>query len=196
MNTSCIILAAGMATRFGSLKQNLPIHGKQAWEWVYGACMEADINGKNIHVVGKDVKGGAFRQESVFNALKYVKQRRVIILEAARPAVTSEQIKELISCNHSSCTFVFPSSDTVLVKPDVYLHRAKCFRIQTPQAFNVKVLRKALKDGPLDLTDETRLLHHKLEIKPHLHFGGLNLHKLTYKEDKTILETLWNKKKF
>ena len=191
-DVSCIILAAGNGGRFGEKKQFWHLRGKSCWMWVYNACKDAGILEENIHTVGVDFVGGTFRQESVSKGLEHVTQPRVIVLEAARPGVTVEQVKELANCSSKSCTYAFPSSDTIMVKPDQYIPRENCVKIQTPQAFDTRLLKDALKMA-VDDTDETITVFRNNLFAPHLHDGGHNLHKITYKEDLPIIEALWKK---
>lgn len=150
---------------------------------------------ENIVIVGIDIAGGNTRSESVINGLNYLEgnYEKVLILEAARPLVTMEQLDLLISFRFPSITFVAPCVDTIILKNNIYLEREMCLRLQTPQAFDFKMLKEAYLSGSgWDLTDETRLMYQKYNIFPHLLEGGENLFKVTYPKDLIVLEQLYN----
>lgn len=93
---SAILLAAGKGTRYKGKKQDVLFCGKPLWEYVYETLSQV-VKKERIVIVGKDIPGGETRTESVINGLNALPENtdRVIIVEAARPLVTREQIKEL-----------------------------------------------------------------------------------------------------
>jgi len=96
MNYSAIILAAGKGTRYRETKQDVIFHNKPLWK--FSCDTTASVVGRErIVVVGKDIPGGKTRTQSVFNGLEALPKDtdRVIIVEAARPMVTKEQVREL-----------------------------------------------------------------------------------------------------
>ena len=54
---------------------------------------------KNVVIVGRSVEGGKTRSESVINGLKALDSGtdRVVIMEAARPLVTTTQVRQLVN---------------------------------------------------------------------------------------------------
>ncbi len=120
------------------------------------------------------VKGGETRQESVFNALKFLHEEvkdldLVSIHDGARPFVTKEIIEDCLK----TATLVggavpaLPMSDTLVSVEngmiDGRLDRSKVFSVQTPQTFRFPeiyeahlVAREKAKNG-LNYTDDTQI---------------------------------------
>lgn len=185
-----IILAGGKGTRFNGNKQFYDFQGKQVWKHVYDKISPI-LDNKNIVVVGVDVPGGKTRSESVKTGCDNLSSqtKRVIILEAARPLVTEEQIKTLLYDEHPSCTFVMPLVNTVIGRDGTYMNREDYYNLLTPQAFDYPLLKEAYESNLFpDMTDETRVMHDFHHIKPKFIEGGQNLIKITYISDLPILE--------
>lgn len=184
-----IVLAGGKGTRFHQQKQFVQLWGKELWRHVYDKVCQL-IPKEQIIVVGLDVPGGETRSGSVMNGVNSLKEcKKVLLLEAARPLVTIEQIQTLIDCEGDSITFVAPCIDTIIKKDKTYLNRSDCLRMQTPQAFNYSLLKKAYETGKyLDMTDETRVLFEEYGIEPTFVKGGENLYKVTYPKDIAFIE--------
>ena len=92
-----ILLAAGQGTRYHGKKQDLVFHGKPLWRYAYETALSV-VGKENIVAVGKDFPGGETRTGSVIKGLEALPDAidRVIIVEAARPMVTPEQILQLL----------------------------------------------------------------------------------------------------
>ena len=190
-----IVLAGGKGTRFRQQKQFVQLWGKELWRHVYDKVCQL-IPKELVIVVGVDVPGGETRSGSVMNGLNGLKEcEKVLLLEAARPLVTIEQIQTLIDCEGDSITFVAPCIDTIIKKDKTYLNRNDCLRMQTPQAFNYNLLKKAYETGKyLDMTDETRVFFEEYGIEPTFVEGGENLFKVTYPKDIAFIENNFEKK--
>ena len=76
-------------------------------------------------VVGVDVVGGITRSQSVINGIKALEKKkndyeRLVILEAARPLVTKDQLETILNDDHSSTTYALGSDNakiaTITVK--------------------------------------------------------------------------------
>ena len=188
-----IILAAGKGERFQGKKQDIEFHGKPIWRYAYDLSRQI-IPENYIVIVGRDIKGGTYRSESVINGLRALPSdtKRVIILEAARPLVTLEQISILLNNDHASVSFVMPLVNTVVKRDGTYLNRDELYELLTPQAFDYKLLKEAYLNGKFtDMTDETRVMYEYHGIKPFFIETGQNLFKLTYKRDIPILESIY-----
>lgn len=188
-----IVLAAGKGTRFNGEKQFLQFKGKPVWRHVYDKLTDL-VLAENIIVVGVDINGGDTRSKSVMYGLNTLNNEtgRVIILEAARPLVTSQQISILLKDKHPSSSFVMPLVNTVIGRDGSYLNRDALYDLLTPQAFDYKMLRDAYNTGKYDnMTDETRVMYEQYSISPNLIETGQNLVKITYKRDIPILEKLY-----
>lgn len=192
-----IILAGGKGTRFHQQKQFVKLWGKELWRHVFDKACEL-IPKDRIVVVGVDIPGGETRSGSVKNGLNALKNcTKVLLVEAARPLVTVEQLKELIECEGDSITFVAPCIDTIIKKDKTFLNRNECLRMQTPQAFNYDLLKKAYETGKyLDMTDETRVLFEEFGIEPTFVEGGDNLFKVTYPKDIAFIEHYFGNQAF
>ena len=192
---AAIVLAGGQGTRYGQKKQFIVLNGKPLWQHVHDKVSKFVDEG-GVCVVGVDVEGGATRSQSVINGLRYLTARsndydRLIILEAARPLITEEQIDAILNDEHPSCTFVLPLKSTVIMRDGTYLDRDQMWKMSTPVAFDFKKFYSAYMSGKyLDFTDDTRVMYEEYGEKPHFLEGGENLLKLTYQSDLPVLEAL------
>lgn len=198
MKVAALILAGGQGTRFGSKKQFFLIKGKELWKYVYEKIAKF-VEKQDIVVVGVDVEGGITRSQSVINGLVALEKKkrdydRVVILEAARPLITEDQIRAIIHDEHPSCTFALPLTSTVIKKDGTYLNREELCKLSTPVAFEYPLFLAAYTSGKYyDLTDDTRVMYEHYGIKPHFLEGAENLLKVTYRSDLVILEMLIEK---
>lgn len=193
MKVGIIVLAGGKGTRFRGKKQDIFFHGKQLWQHSYDTAASV-VNFDNIVVVGRDVTAGETRSGSVLNGLRVLKNdtEKVIIIEAARPLVTHEQLEELIDIPEDSVSFVMPLVNTPIGRDGTYYNRNEMYDLLVPQAFNYKLLLKAYETGKYsDMTDETRVMFEEYGIKPKLIETGQNLFKVTYPRDIAVLETIY-----
>ena len=186
-----VILAAGSGTRFKKKKQFETINGKEMWRHVYDKALHV-VNREKIVVVGVDIPGGSTRSRSVYIGLESLCDcDRVIILEAARPLVTEEQIEKLLNDESASVTFALPLVNTVIGRDGTYYNRDSLFDLLTPQAFHFNMLKQAYKTGKyMDTTDETIVMYQEYGIKPHFIIEGENLIKVTYERDIEIIKNL------
>ena len=193
--TAVIILAGGQGTRFGSQKQFIQFKGKELYKHIYDKITKF-VEKNDIVVVGVDVEGGVTRSGSVINGLEFLTKKninydRILILEAARPLVTLDQLKTILNDEHESTTFVLPLVSTIIRKNGDYVDRSDYYKLSTPVAFDYTLFSKAyLSKKYIDYTDDTRVMYEEYGIKPHFLTGAENLLKLTYKSDLIALERL------
>jgi len=190
---SAIVLAGGKGSRFKGAKQFLSFHGKELWQYPFDIVSRL-MTRERIVVVGRDVEGGNTRTASVMNGLRVLPRdtERVIILEAARPLVTEEQVRILLGDDALSSSFVSPLVNTVIGRDGSYYDREKMYNLLTPQAFDFRLLCDAYATGKFtDMTDETRVVFEYSRVKPHLIETGNNLFKVTYPHDISILESIY-----
>lgn len=94
------------------------------------------------------VDAGKIRQESTLNGVKAASHEDVIIHEAARPFVTTEDFRKLIEAAAECATFGIAIPFTVLTQKDgaisSLLDREKLVNIQLPQKFKKNILKEAL----------------------------------------------------
>lgn len=190
-----IILAGGQGTRFGSQKQFIQFRGKELYKHIYDKIAKF-VSENDIVVVGVDVEGGVTRSGSVINGLEFLTKKnvsydRVLILEAARPLVSMDQLKTILNDEHESTTFVLPLVSTIIKKNGDYVNRNDYYKLSTPVVFDYTLFSKAyLSKKYVDYTDDTRVMYEEYGIKPHFLNGAENLLKLTYKSDLIALERL------
>ena len=193
MKYGAVLLAAGRGNRYNDVKQDIEFHGKAIWRYPYDLLLS--ILGKDsVVAVGKDIEGGETRTGSVLNGLKALPEDtdRVIIVEAARPMLTREQVMELLTDSHPSVSFVRPLVNTVIYRDGRYLNRSELYDLLTPQAFDYKLLLEAYLSGRFsDVTDDTRIMFEYHGVKPHFIETGSNLFKITYPGDLEIIEAIY-----
>ena len=110
------------------------------------------------------VPGGAKRQDSVQAGLAAcdIDTRYVIVHDGARPCVTSEMVSEIAKAVKRSGAVTFGRKITDTVKRvekgsavAATEDRDKLWAVQTPQAFQIKILRAAYKAlGKKEVTDD------------------------------------------
>ncbi len=171
--TTAILLAAGKSERFGNdtSKPFLLLNEKVIYHYsldillahsqidelilvlpkdllsIEKEKLKKEKSGKTIHVIA----GGETRFESVQNALEILDNsvKNVIIHDAARPFITSifidnclkslDQNKAVSCAIKSTDTLVFTKNNLA----ESYPERNKILRVQTPQAFQTELLKKA-----------------------------------------------------
>jgi 2-C-methyl-D-erythritol 4-phosphate cytidylyltransferase len=110
------------------------------------------------------VAGGASRSESVRNALATAPEADIVVIhDAARPLVTAALVAECVEAvrgGEDGAVAAAPVTDTIKeAGPDRRvtrtLDRSALWSIQTPQAFNAQVLRRALDVDPATLAQAT-----------------------------------------
>lgn len=188
-SVSAIILAAGSGKRFGEKKQFIKLDGKPLYKHVLDTVSQV-VDVDRIVVVGVDIPGGETRSGSVHAGLDGIPEDtdRVVILEAARPLVTIDQVQILALDPYPSTSFVIPLVDTVIGRDGTYYNRKDLYDLLTPQSFDYKLLKEAYDSGDFpDMTDETRVMYEYHGIAPHLIETTNNLMKVTYKTDIPII---------
>ena len=105
---------------------------------------------KNLLPTAKIVEGGKTRFLSVKNALEKVTGDIVLVHDGARPFIDKETIKNCIdtSIKYGSAIAAVQSTDTIAKTKNneqisCVLGKENIYKIQTPQGFNTKKLKKA-----------------------------------------------------
>ena len=128
------------------------------------AC-KAVVKMFGISKIDKIVAGGARRCDSVQAGLKAcdLDTKYVVIHDGARPLITPDAISEVVKLakRYSSVTIAHPMIDTVKrcdkgITVTETVPREKLWQAQTPQAFQMSILRDAYKKLPpkTDITDD------------------------------------------
>lgn len=112
------------------------------------------------------VRGGKTRNESTSKAIESIHEQeaKIIIHDGVRPLASQHLIKKCINAldSHRAIDTIVPSSDTLIeVRGDYitgFADRSLIFRGQTPQAFDLGLIRSAYEkwklDGSPELTDD------------------------------------------
>ena len=218
MNTSVVIVLAGNSTRFGEAKQFFPVNGKPLVSYTIAAFhshplvdeivlvirqedeqeLQKIISCFSFNKVKKLVCGGETRAESVRNGLDAVSYEtgKVLIHDGARPLVREELITRIIEeLDKSKCVvpFLLQEDATYSLSKNDYVDRHDLFRVQTPQAFRIEVIKKVFKDhfDPKAL-DEASMYRPYGEIG--FIQGDKQTLKVTTKDDIALVEAYLNQK--
>lgn len=220
---SAIVPAAGSSRRMGGENKLLaslggaPVIGRtiQALEQsayineIILAVREEDLlmmaeicKAYNISKPMKLVVGGESRMESVMAALRECDARVAFaaVHDGARPLVSREVIDSTIekafSC--SAAAPAVPVKDTIKIAEDNVVKntpdRSTLFAVQTPQVFDVDLLRSALQsavDENASVTDDCSAVE-RLGKEIYLTDGSYENIKITTPEDLLLAEMIWN----
>ena len=213
-----IILAAGNGTRLSNniKKQFIKIHDKQLFLFSFDSFCSSNID-KILIVSSKEdinyvrslvssnekfldvIAGGETRQQSVKNALDYLKgiladDDVILIHDAARPLIKFPLINEVINktIKYDCCSLILPIKDTIIsLSNNNYestLERDKLASVQTPQGFKFKIIYEAhLKAMHSSATDDAQLVK-SLGLNIHLIKGDEQNFKITTNEDLNYFE--------
>lgn len=171
MNTSVVIVLAGNSTRFGQAKQFFPIKRKPLVSYTIAAFNSHPLVDEIILVIRKEdeeqlksivsefqfskvqkmVYGGETRAISVRNGLDAIsfEKGNVLIHDGARPLVRENLITRLIEeLQKSACVvpFLLQEDATYSLSRTKYVDRHDLFRVQTPQAFRIDVIKRVFKE--------------------------------------------------
>lgn len=223
-----VVLAGGKGSRMGAdiPKQFFEIQGKTVLEYsveAFDSHPSIDevvivshkdyidrvgdlVKKNNYRKVAAILEGGRERYDSSLAAVrKYATEDVVLILhDAARPLVSKRIIDDVISTMKSAkaCGVAIASTDTILVCNDGVLNsvpdRKSMYRAQTPQAFDIEVIRSAyeigLKDPAFTATDDCGVvLKYRPDIPIRIVEGEESNLKVTFRDDLKMLELYLNK---
>lgn len=150
--------------------------------------------------VTRIVAGGNERQFSVYNGLSAIDDADVVVVhDGARPLITVSMMADVISaaCEYGSSSVGVPLKDTVKVVDENNIvkytpDRKDMWIIQTPQAFQFKILKtaheRAMEDGFV-ATDDCALVE-RIGGTVKIVDGSYSNIKVTTPEDLVVLEAL------
>jgi 2-C-methyl-D-erythritol 4-phosphate cytidylyltransferase len=166
-------------------------------------CLEEIIEKYKYKKISQIVPGGKRRQDSVKNGIDFLSKDAeiVVIHDGVRPFVTKEMIEDSIRCaiRFQAVVLAMPVKETIkMVQPDgtvlKTLDRESLWQIQTPQTFQVNVIKeayhKATENGFIG-TDDASLVE-RIGVKVHILPGSYTNIKITTPED-LILANLFLK---
>ncbi len=215
MKIAAIIVAAGSGQRAGGevSKQLRLLGGRPVLAWSLEAFARHPGIGPVVLVVppGEEaayraafpaadthVPGGENRQASVMAGLAAScissDVTHVMIHDAARPGLDADIIDGLITVleTHDGAAPALPVVDA-LKRPEGEtvedVERAGLYRVQTPQAFRLEVIRDALTTAPQGLVDDLAAARHT-GARLTLTEGSERLAKITYPEDFIRMQAL------
>jgi len=225
MSVCAVVPAGGLGTRMGGTvpKQFLNLNGKPILYYTLKALQESGLISELIlvvpkkeygnacdqwlgkpEIVAKVVVGGAKRQDSVYNGFCEVSRESEIVLvhDGVRPFLSHKMIRETINAarEYGAAITAIPVHDTIkrvdasgLVSQTV--ERENLWRVQTPQAFQYKILNEAFKKANSEKfygTDEGTLIEH-LGAPVKVIEGSEKNIKITQPEDLELSETYISK---
>ena len=157
-------------------------------------CLKEIIEKNKFQKVSKIVPGGKRRQESVKNGMDALPKDTdiVVIHDGVRPFVTKAMIEDSIhsAVRYGAVILAMPVKETIKISnPDgtvlKTLDRESLWQIQTPQTFQVSVIReahsRATEDGFVG-TDDASLVE-RMGGKVHILPGSYTNIKITTPED-------------
>ncbi len=183
-----IITAGGSGRRMVSdkKKQFLLLQGKSVLEHTIERFLSVGVFSRIVVVLPEDefptergrlftlfpslefVQGGKFRQDSVFNALKYIEKADfVFVHDGVRPFVRESLILKLVDLVKAKYAVIpaVPTTNTLKSvnsdRVEKTLNRAVIFGATTPQAFSYDLLKKSYEKAlqeRVEFTDDASLL--------------------------------------
>jgi 2-C-methyl-D-erythritol 4-phosphate cytidylyltransferase len=195
-----ILLAAGRGTRFGREKHDVQLGGAPLWTYSHNALLDGGVD--SLVVVGDHdgwVAGGDRRQDSVAAGLSQIPDHDglVLIHDAARPLLTATLVRSVIArLRNGDVDGVIPAvavRDTIkrvagerIVET---LDRSNVVAVQTPQGFDLRVLRAAHETAGFDASDDASMVEANGGTVVFVEGDPANI-KVTYPEDLPVAEAL------
>ncbi len=229
---AAIVLSAGTGSRMKSdiPKQYMDLNGRPVIYYSLKAFEDSKVD-SIVLVTGRDdieycrseivekygftkvraiVAGGAERYDSVFEGLKAVNDcDYVMIHDGARPMLDSNIIERAWkgAVEYKACVVGMPVKDTIRIVADDGTaistpDRKSLWQIQTPQAFDYKLIYEAyskvladVKAGKqqVNITDDAMLVECTSPVKVHMVEGDYRNIKITTPEDIQVAEIFLKK---
>ncbi len=184
MNNCFILLAAGKGKRFNpkEKKQFIKYKNKPLFMHSIEKAKKSKLFKKIILVSNKQIKipnvkvikGGKERSDSSFEALKYLKNKKiknVFIHDAARPNFSIKLLNNLnknLKSNKAVVPYINTNNSTKYIykKKVINLKRQQVLLTQTPQCFDYKILYNLSKRNKMSVSDESALfLNNNKKVK-------------------------------
>jgi len=222
VNIFAVIVAAGASKRFGdeTQKQFALLAGTPMLAWsikrigdrrnitgivlVYPAGSEVEfrkgLSGHGEGDVDEWVAGGETRQESVQKGLEALPPEvtHVIVHDGARPCATDRLLQHVLDAmqTHGAVVPAVPATDTLIRevdgRVDAVVDRVHLAGVQTPQGFDLELLRRAHKNAVkkgITVSDDGSLVL-ALDEEVVMVRGERTNVKVTYPEDLMIAEAI------
>jgi 2-C-methyl-D-erythritol 4-phosphate cytidylyltransferase len=195
-----LLLAAGRGTRFGGPKHDVEMDGIPIWRQSERALLDGGVD--HLIVVGDfdgAVPGGDRRRDSVASGLAAISNHVgfVLVHDAARPLVTADLVRSVIDRllvgDVAGVVPAVPVRDTLKrVSGDIVVEtvdRSELVAVQTPQGFDLEMLRSAHAQVATDATDDASMVEAIGGVIAIVDGDPANL-KVTYPEDLAVAEAL------
>ncbi|MFA5871872.1 MAG: 2-C-methyl-D-erythritol 4-phosphate cytidylyltransferase [Parcubacteria group bacterium] len=190
----------------------------QAIEEIIIVCLNKELNifqdlakSYKFNKVSAIIEGGKERQDSAFNAVKYLKKKfgekqgvYVLFHNAANPFVSEKEITDAISAakKYGACAVAHPAKDTIkFVKDDGIvketLDRSKLWNMQTPQVIELQLAFEAFSRAKSDNfmgTDDVSLVE-RLGKPVKIAEASQNNFKITTPLDLELAKIIFRKRK-
>jgi 2-C-methyl-D-erythritol 4-phosphate cytidylyltransferase len=144
------------------------------------------------------IEGGASRQESVYRGLEALEGcESVVIHEAVRPLVTTEEFRALLDAPDPNAMFGIPIPFTVLKGHEYVedlLERSELVNVQLPQKFDAALLRGAHDAARRDeahFTEDASLFFRYADAPVRILAGSERNLKITVPTDLIVAEALY-----
>lgn len=178
----------------GLFEEILLVHEKEDRKFIERCLQKKGIDRNFINLIA----GGKDRNESVYQALEYLKEERkdtdhlvLFLHDGARACLPISILKTLDSLadDYDAITPVIPVNDS-LIRGENYVSRENLYRVQTPQVIDFASLYQAYQNGYADSTTDDYSKIIKSGGKTTTIQGDPCLFKVTYPEDLKIMEKL------
>ncbi len=219
MKVEAIVLAGGSGTRLdpNKKKQYIQIHAKDILQHtlekfdsinnidnVIVVCSEDDqeyIKSYNINKVTKFANPGVERMYSVNNALEILDDDTdvVIVHDGVRMFFNENKVKNLVKManKHGGAIYAVKSTDTIKKVENLQVtetvDRSNLYNVQTPQAFDVKLLKKCYNkiiESNTLCTDDSMVVELMSNTKIQIIESDYDNIKITTKIDLAIAEAI------
>lgn len=225
MEYHVIIPAAGIGKRMGANKNKLLveingvpilIHTLSVFEqdeWCKSITLVVNkhdqkevnqlVSKYNLIKVANVVEGGEERQQSVYNGLNQIEGESIVLIhDGARPFIKQHFVHQLVevAASEGAAILAVPVKDTIKkVNNNIVeetINRATLMSIQTPQAFQLSVIKEAHKQAQQDCfigTDDASLLE-RIGRKVYIVEGDYDNFKITTPEDLDFANAIFKKR--
>jgi 2-C-methyl-D-erythritol 4-phosphate cytidylyltransferase len=193
---AAIVLAAGSGSRFGGAKHDVLLAGRPAWRWSTDLFDQMGIPVILVGPLPGGVGGGERRRDSVAAGLDAVPPitTHVLVQDAARPLISRALVERVVGALEQGAAAVIPAvpvTDTVkrVVDGTVVetVDRTELVSVQTPQGFEIALLRRVHAQTDDDVPDDAALVEAAgipVTVVP----GDPENRKITYRADHYIAE--------
>lgn len=142
--------------------------------------------------------GGETREESVYNGVKMVNSKYVLIHDGARPFLSKDLLDVIVEVVEQRDVVgpMLKSKDNIrCLDQNGQIYASKMVLVQTPQAFKTSIIKNALqlainKDVIKEYKDDISIVEDMLKITPYLVNGDYTNIKITTKDDLNFIKSL------